>query len=254
MNTAESGASVRAASRALDAIEAFARSGAPLSLSELAAEIGAPLSSCHAIVRTLQARGSIYALENKRRLYPTRRLYDMAFAMARHDPLLERMRPALSALRDRTGETVVLARREGDEAVYLDVLESPQTIRYATHPGEKKPIHSSSLGKALLSLDTREEFDAFLRRQPLQKVTENTIVDGEALWRQLQQSRNAGYIVSRAENIVDVISIAVLIEVGGEPLGLALAGPIGRYEARFDDNMAALRETVAQLRASGIVS
>lgn len=253
MNTVETGGSVRAAARALDAIEAFARAGTPLSLSELAGEIGAPLSSCHAIVRSLQARGYLYALERRRGLYPTRKLYDVAQAMARHDPLVERMRPVLAALRDATGETVVLARREGDEAVYLDVLESDQTIRYATRPGEKKTIHSSSLGKALLSTDDRAAFDAFLARHPLLPVTANTIVDGETLWRQLQESRQAGYIVSRGENVVDVVSIAVLLDVGGETLGLALAGPTERYDAQFDRNLAALRSTVETLRQQGLV-
>jgi|CXWL01.1.fsa_nt_gi DNA-binding IclR family transcriptional regulator len=254
MQPSETGGSVKAAARALDVIEAFARATAPLSLSELAAQIGAPLSTCHGIARTLQARGYLYALEKKRGLYPTRRLYEIAVGMALHDPLLERLRPALIELRDRTGETVVLARREGDEVVYLDVLESPQTIRYATRPGERKPIHSSSLGKALLSLDDRAAFDGFLRRSPLRAVTPHTIVDGETLWRQLQESRTLGYITSRAENVTDVTAIAMLVSVGGETLALASAGPIARYEAKFAENLAALRATVEGLRQAGIVS
>ncbi len=254
MTTMETGGSVKAAARALDIIEAFARTGQPLSLSELAGEIGAPLSSCHGIARTLQARGYLYALEKKRRLYPTRRLYEVAAGMARHDPLLERLRPFLLALREGTGETVVLARREGDEVVYLDVLESPQTIRYATRAGERKPIHSSSLGKALLSLDDRQAFDAFLARAPLRPITPATITDPEILWQQLQDGRRLGYITSRQENVVDVTAIAMLIEVGGETLALALAGPIARYEARFAENHAALRATVDRLQEAGIAT
>lgn len=254
MQTGETGASVKAAARTLDVIEAFARATAPLSLSALAAEIGAPLSSCHGIARTLQARGYLYALESKRRLYPTRKLYEVAAGMARHDPLLERLRPALTALRDRTGETVVLARREGDEVVYLEVLESPQTIRYATKPGERKPIHSSSLGKALLSLDDRAAFDGFLRRSPLRAVTPHTIVDGAKLWQQLQESHKLGYTTSRAENVIDVTAIAMLVNIAGETLALASAGPIARYEARFDENLTALRATIDQLRRDGIVA
>lgn len=246
-------AGVKAAGRALDIIEAFARSAQPLSLSELASEIGAPLSSVHGIARTLQARGYLYILEKKRRLRPTRKLYEIAAEMARHDPLLERLRPYLSALRERTGETVVLARREGDEVVYLDVLESPQTIRYATRAGERKPIHSSSLGKALLSLDSREAFDAFIARSPLRKVTANTITDPDLLWRQLQDSRRAGFFTSRAENVTDVTAIAMLMRVGDEILALAAGGPIGRYEARFEENMAAMRSAIAQLQQAGVV-
>ncbi|MGE0152085.1 MAG: IclR family transcriptional regulator [Reyranellaceae bacterium] len=252
MTTMETGAAVKAASRTLDIIEAFARRATPLSLSELAGEIGAPLSSCHGIARTLQARGYLYALEKKRRLYPTRKLYETAAAVARHDPLLERLRPFLTALRDATGETVVLARREGDEVVYLDVLESPQTIRYATRAGERKPIHSSSLGKALLSLDERASFDAFLARAPLRPITPDTIVDPELLWRQLVDSRSLGYITSMQENVIDVTAISMLIDVDGETLALASAGPIARYKARFAENLAALQATVERLRQAGI--
>jgi IclR family acetate operon transcriptional repressor len=252
MNTTDTGSAVKAASRTLDIIEAFARTTQPLSLSELASEIGAPLSTCHGITHTLQARGYLYMLEKKRRLYPTRRLYEIAAEMARHDPLLERLRPFLTQLRDSTGETVVLARREGDEVVYLDVLESAQTIRYATRAGERKPIHSSSLGKALLSLDDRSAFDAFVQRSPLVKVTANTITDSDELWRQLQHGKAAGYITSRAENVTDVTAIAMLIRIGGEILALALGGPIARYEARFEQNLSAMHSAVAQLQQAGI--
>jgi IclR family acetate operon transcriptional repressor len=253
MTSQDTTPSVKAAVRALDIIEAFAATGGPLSLSELAGRIDAPLSSVHGIAHTLQARGYLYLLEKKRRLRPTRKLYELAAAMARHDPLLERLRPFLTELRDGTGETVVLARREGDEVVYLDVLESPQTIRYATRPGERKPIHSSSLGKALLSLDDRQAFDAFVKRSPLVKVTPNTITDADALWRQLQQGKAEGYITSRAENVTDVTAIAILVRINSETLALALGGPIARYEARLAPNLAAIRATIARLQQAGLV-
>ena len=89
MTTADTAPSVKAATRALDLIEAFASARVPLSLSELAAEIGAPMSSVHGLARTLQTRGYLYVLEKKRRLYPTRKLYELAVGVARHDPTTE---------------------------------------------------------------------------------------------------------------------------------------------------------------------
>jgi hypothetical protein len=53
--------------------------------------------------------------------------------------------------------------------------------------------------------------------------------------------------------VIDVTAIALLVRVGGEILALAVGGPIGRYEARFERNMAALRGTIAQLQQAEII-
>ncbi|MBI1985503.1 MAG: helix-turn-helix domain-containing protein, partial [Rhodospirillales bacterium] len=111
-------AKVRTAVRTLEAFEAFGRSQRPLTLSELARAIGVPVSSCHGLVATLRNRGYVYSVGNKRRVYPTRRLLDVAEAIVRNDPLLEFVEPMLTRLRDDTGETVILGTREGDGVVY----------------------------------------------------------------------------------------------------------------------------------------
>src|SRR5688500_2352238 len=99
---------VKTAARTLDLFEAFAEARTPMTLTEIAARIDSPVSSCHALMRTLQARGYLYVLSQRRRCYPTRRLLDIAAAIAGHDPIVEKLRPAMEALRDRTGETVIL--------------------------------------------------------------------------------------------------------------------------------------------------
>ena len=79
---------VKTAARTLDLLEAFAKARGPLSLTEIAQRINTPISSCHSLVRTLQARGYVYVLDNRKRVYPTKRLLAVANAIARHDPLL----------------------------------------------------------------------------------------------------------------------------------------------------------------------
>src|SRR5690606_9537696 len=55
-------AAVTAVERALAMIEEFAAARRPLSLTELSRSIGAPKSSCHAIVGTLVEKGYLYSL------------------------------------------------------------------------------------------------------------------------------------------------------------------------------------------------
>src|SRR5690606_36655582 len=85
-----------------------------------------------------------------RRLYPTSRLYDMAREIHEHDPYVARITPFLERLRDACRETVILGKRQGDQVIYLQVIESENPIRYSARPGEFKPLHSSLIGKALI--------------------------------------------------------------------------------------------------------
>lgn len=172
---------VKTAARTLDVFEVFAQARAPLSLSELARRLGIPLSSCHALVRTLQGRGYIYVLDRQRLIYPTRRLAVVAQAIAASDPLLERIGPLLAGLRDATGETVLLGKRDGDVVRYLEVVEGTHTIRYTASLGEAKPLHASVIGKALLAAMPEAARLALLRRLPLPGVTATTRTDPEAL-------------------------------------------------------------------------
>ena len=82
---------VKAAGRTLDLFETFATARGPLSLTELSQRIGIPVSSCHALVRTLQNRGYVYVLEERKRIYPTKRLAALAEAIGRLASLVLRL-------------------------------------------------------------------------------------------------------------------------------------------------------------------
>src|ERR1700709_313628 len=89
---------VKAASRTLDLFEAFAEAGGPLSLTEISQRISVPISSCHSLVRTLQIRGYVYVLEERKRIYPTKRLLGIAQSIGRYDTVLERLTPIVTHL------------------------------------------------------------------------------------------------------------------------------------------------------------
>lgn len=238
---------VKTAARTLDLFEVFAAARGPLSLTELAQRIGSPISSCHALVRTLQARGYVYVLDERKRVYPTKRLLAVAQAIARHDPILERLSPILARLMKATGETAILGKRQAEWVTYLDVVEGVHTLRYTAAPGDTKPLHSSAIGKAMLGLLKEEELSRLLERLALPRVTERTLVDPSALRANLAEGRARGYFVTRGENVPDVMGISIARRIGEEPYGLAVAGPVARLEGRLDSFVAALKEAGAAL-------
>lgn len=233
---------VKTAARTLDLFEAFARARAPLSLTELAQRINSPISSCHALVRTLQARGYVYMLDQRKRVYPTKRLLAVADAIARHDPLLQRLVPILETLMQRTGETVLLGKRQADGVTYLEVIEGRHTVRYAASPGDTKPLHSSAIGKAMLGEVPPGDLEALLRRLDLPRVTDTTVTDIRRLAEEIAESRERGWYETRGENVVDVMAMAISRRLLDESLGIAVAGPMARLVEHRQEYLALLME------------
>lgn len=225
-----SNVAVTAVERVLDIFEAFDKAQKPLSLTDLAEMTGIPKSSCHAIVGTLQARGYLYTLTRPRALYPTRRFFDLARAIHAKDPFVERVMPMLERLRDASRETVILGKRQGDAVIYLQVIESPHPIRYSANPGEFKPLHSSSIGKALLGSLKEAELRALLQDHPLPQVTGATLTDPQALIADVLESRKKGFFLTRGENVPDVWAVSAFLNVNSETLAVAIAGPRHRME------------------------
>lgn len=222
---------VKTAGRTLDLFEAFARERKPLSLSQLARAIGAPVSSCFGIVRTLEARGYLYEVKARGGFYPTKLLFEQARVIASHDPLAERFVPLLEGLRDQTGETVLVSKRLDCQAVYLDVLESPHSIRYSPRVGEFRPLHASASGKALLGGLAPALRDELLSGMKLPRVTSRTITSRAALEADLEQGRVRGCYVTRGETVADLMAVAVPVAVNGEIYSVALAGPMHRMDS-----------------------
>jgi IclR family acetate operon transcriptional repressor len=201
-------------------------------------------------VGTLLQRGYLYLTSRRKDLYPTRRLADMAGRIGRHDPYLERLGTHLEALREQTQETVIVGKRQNDEIVYLSVLEGPQNIRYSAAAGDLKPLHSTSIGKALLSSLDDDSVRHWAEARTLPTVTPSTLTDSAALIEDLRAGRERGFFVTRGESVSDVLAIAVPVLVNHELLGIAIAGPVHRMEAGVDATAHQLLRAKASIEAA----
>lgn len=241
--------------RAFAILETFERECRPLSMSELADKCRIPASTCHSLVHTLLGRAYLYQTGRRKELYPTRRLYDLGATISAHDPVLQRVEPAMQELRDATQETVILGKRQKQGVVYLAVLESPQVIRYSARPGDRKPLHSTCIGKALLSAMKHDDLRRLLAEAQMPRVTAATITDINALMADIAAGREAGCFVTRGENVADVTAVAVPVAINNELYGLAVAGPSHRMttcQAEVAAQLAAARDSLCQTELAGV--
>ena len=225
---------MKSAARSFELYETFAKVQKPISLSDLARQMKMPVSTCFNLVRTFEARGFLYSLGSRRGLYPTKRMLQLVTTIAQHDPIGTHVSDALSELRDKTGETVVLSKRNGDKVVYMEVFESPHRIRYSAAVGEIRDIHANSMGKALLGQLADAERKAVISKLKFTKYTKQTMQSAAAYAADIAKSMKRGYCLNDGESVADVIAIAVAIKINDEHFAVALAGP--RY--RMKDEIA----------------
>ncbi len=241
---------VKTAGRTLELFELFAREQRPLSLTDISRSLSAPVSSSFNLVRALESRGYLYGANARKGIYPTRKIFEISSAIAAAEPWVEKLAPLLLALRNATQETVILGKLHGEHAIYLTVVEGPQSIRYSARAGDLKPLHSSAIGKALLTFQEPGVRSKTIERLAMEKRTPQTITDRAHLLQDLKASAERGFTVTRGENVPDVMGLAVLAALGSEPYAIAVAGPITRMEPRMEahhQKMLELKDQILEL-------
>jgi DNA-binding IclR family transcriptional regulator len=250
MNGLEKTMRIRQVDNALDLLEVFALQKTPLTLTQLARALDAPKSSTFNLIDTFLARGLLYELNPRSGYYPTRRLLDLARDIMAGDSFLQLIHGELKVLADSTGESVLIAARDPqnqNEIVYIDAVESAAPIRYFAKVGDKRPIYTTSSGKAILTTYAAEERRRILADISYVPHQQNTITNAEEMETVLKAAIARGWCEDNAEYTPDVMGLAVPIRYGERRFGLALAGPIYRMEPRRTELAAVLRSAAERI-------
>lgn len=223
----------RSAARVFAILEAFEAAGKQLTLREIAERCRMPMSTCHVLVQTLVKLGYLYSIGRRKELYPNRRLLRLAQNIASNDPYLDRIGAELEKLRDACGETVLLGKRQGNDVVYLLAFDGPSPLRFMGKAGDFRPLHATAMGKVFLAEMEEKELRAWLKANPVKKITPRTLTRPDDLVRDLEKCRKQGYFVASGERLKGAAAIAVPLYCHEEPLSILIAGPDDRIEPRY---------------------
>jgi IclR family acetate operon transcriptional repressor len=190
---------VKSANRALDIFELLAGEGAGLTVSEIGDKLGLARSSTHGLVRTLHSRG--YLMEDGgRRFHLGARLIQLGLNVADRLELRTAARVPLERLVAATRDTALLVVPEAGELLYVDkVLSAARDVRTDPRVASRRPLHCSSLGKALLAALHDDSVLAIIDEVGLERVTEYSLADPAELLADLERTRERGYAVDRQE-------------------------------------------------------
>jgi len=126
----------------------------PIKLADLSAAMGLTRSTTHRLANALTDRGFLTFLPREGyQLGP--KLLQLGFLAQSQADVVQISRPRLEELAAKSEDTVHLGRLDVDLALYLDKIPGRRRVDISSRIGDRHPLTSTGLGKALL-LDTPE--------------------------------------------------------------------------------------------------
>lgn len=193
-------------------------------VSELAAASGVPMPTCSRLLAALTEARLIRRREGLYELGPHCLALAQSFREAfnlDHDAHVH-----LEHLAHVTGETAHIGVLDENQCVYVDKVDSRQSVRMYSRVGARSPLHSTGIGKALLSASSEALF-ARICEAGLTRFTANTITDPERLREEISIVRERGYAIDDVENEEGIRCVAAPVR-GADDIAVAavsVAGP-----------------------------
>jgi DNA-binding IclR family transcriptional regulator len=199
---------VKSAERALEILELVAAAERPLTTSDIGRALGYPRSSLHGLLQTMTKRHWLELVDSERAYALGIRTWEVGHSYLRAIELADRAQPFMQRLRDQLDETIQLAMLDGRYNVYIGKVTGTQRLILASEVGRRLEAHATGIGKVLLAGLGDDELDRLFDGVTLERFTEHTVPDYEALKVELEAIRNRGYGTDDEEYTAGVRCVA----------------------------------------------
>ena len=229
--------------RAFRVLETVANSSEPLGVAEVARLTGLDRATCYRMLRTIEQAGYVVHDRVTKSFRPSRRIISLAKHLLGDDESRMLVSQTLKQISKVTAETSHYSEMDGDSAVLTQRSKGTQLVAVDFQIGERYPLHTTSVGKAILAHQDDSVIAAYLER-PLARLTPRTITDPVRLHDELQKVRDTGISYDHCELAEGMNCVAVPVRgPGGNVLaGISISGPDTRFtEAKLNDLAAKIK-------------
>jgi DNA-binding IclR family transcriptional regulator len=235
--------------RAIDVLAAVALAAEPASASALARSTGQPRATVSRTLRTLADRGLV--AETAAGWVIGNELFRLARRADPHGALIESAADPLRRLRDRAGESALLAIVSGRTRMEIVAqLDGAHRLGVVGWVGAEVPLHASSAGKLVLAELSSDELEAWVGEARPVRLTARTVATLPALAAELRRIRRRGWaeIVDELEEGLVSLSAPVRDRAGTLVAAIGLSGPSSRLgPARRKELVPLVLEAAADL-------
>jgi DNA-binding IclR family transcriptional regulator len=211
---------VKSLRKALTVLNAIASADRPLTVAEVAINSGIARPTAYRFVQTLVAAGYLAQDPGDGRLSMGFAVLPLASSLLDRNRMRKEALPHLQSLAQQTGERANLGVLYRDRVMYVAGVEKPALPTIYSRFGKSAPAHCSSLGKAILAFLSEAEVRGLLARRPLIAFTPATITNPGLFAKELEQTRERGYAIDRAEHAPGSSCVAApIFDANNRPIG-----------------------------------
>jgi len=210
---------------------AFSEERSSWGVRELSQKLGFSPATVQRILKTYTSYGFLKQDPQTRQYYLGNIFYRFLEPLHNVNRVTLRAKKFMESVAMETKETVHLNILEDDHRICIDTMESPMTLRAGMPLGHSSPLHAGASAKCLLAFSSPEFIQTYLKQQPLKRLTDQTLVDLQALMDELSRIRSNGYSESLGERTPGLGSLsAPIMDHRGEIIAsLSLAIPEIRF-------------------------
>ena len=228
--------------RLMKLLDTLASRSDPVSLKDLSAATGLHPSTAHRILNDMVIGRFVDRAETPGSYRLGMRLLELGNLVKARLSVREAALDPMRELHRKTGQTVNLSVRQGDEIVYIDRSYSERSgMQVVRAIGGRAPLHLTSSGKLFLASDDPRLVRAYATRTGLAGHTRNSLTDLVKLERELSQVRARGYARDNEELELGVrcIAAAVRDDTGRLVAGLSVSAPAERMQDEWLEDLQA---------------
>jgi DNA-binding IclR family transcriptional regulator len=227
----------------------LANSSEPLTLAEVARQLGCSKSLVYRVVGELETRHLVRRTPERTVTLGVAAL-EVGNAYAARASYADSTRQILRELAHLIGETVHLGVLRGTEVLYLMNQQAPNSVVTISYAGNRLPAHCTALGKALLARLDDDEVERLFGGH-YRQLTPRSVTSFEALRNELDRVRVQGHATLEMEAVMGRCAVAVCVDVPGlgETAALAVSGFAEGFFERLTEFVGALtwaRERLAR--------
>lgn len=222
---------IKSVEKAIDILSCFTVETPALTVTEITGMTGFTQSTVSRILATLEKKKCVERDPQSGQYRLGLKFHQWKGVFSQEANIADLARPIMEKLRDECGEEVTLYVPGEGNRICVEAVRSRYGVAKITQVGKALPLHCGASGKVILAHLPDKIRKRIIYGESLEKYTDRTITDPEALEEDLKTIRKDGYAVSIGEREEGTYSVvAPVLGSGGEiRASLTISGPIFRF-------------------------